>query len=67
MTEELDPAEFVRRIQQLGEQKDQEDRERVRKLEQDILEGRSERQKRREGMPARGCIAAIAFACPPAD
>jgi hypothetical protein len=47
--DELDPTEFVARIRQLGEQRDQQDAERVRKLEEDIIQGRSERLARRAG------------------
>ncbi|KAF2740851.1 hypothetical protein EJ04DRAFT_507840 [Polyplosphaeria fusca] len=47
MSEELDPSDFVARIRQLGEQRDQQDAERVRKLEEDIIQGRSERLARR--------------------
>ncbi|KAF2749389.1 hypothetical protein M011DRAFT_493102 [Sporormia fimetaria CBS 119925] len=47
MSEELDPAEFVQRIRQLGQQRDQQDAERVRKLEEEIIQGRSERLARR--------------------
>lgn len=49
MSEELDPSEFVQRIRQLGEQRDQQDAERVRKLEEEIIQGRSERLARRAG------------------
>ncbi|OCK81601.1 hypothetical protein K432DRAFT_403667 [Lepidopterella palustris CBS 459.81] len=45
--DELDPSEFVQRIRQLGEQRDQQDAERVRKLEEEIIQGRSERLARR--------------------
>ncbi|CAO2652357.1 Nn.00g006400.m01.CDS01 [Neocucurbitaria sp. VM-36] len=47
MSEEIDPSEFVQRIRQLGEQRDQQDAERVKKLEQDLIQGRSERLARR--------------------
>jgi hypothetical protein len=49
MSEEVDPTEFVQRIRQLGEQRDQQDAERVRKLEEEIIQGRSERLARRAG------------------
>ena len=58
MTDELDPAEFVERIRQLGEQRDQQDAERVRKLEEEIIQGRSERLARRAGTYALGSSAA---------
>jgi hypothetical protein len=51
MSEDLDPSEFVQRIRQLGEQRDQQDAERVRKLEEEIIQGRSERLARRAGRP----------------
>ncbi|KAF2864982.1 hypothetical protein BDV95DRAFT_269150 [Massariosphaeria phaeospora] len=47
MSQELDPSEFVQRIRQLGAERDQEDAERVRKLEEEIIQGRSERLARR--------------------
>ena len=50
MSEDLDPSEFVQRIRQLGEQRDQQDAERVRKLEEEIIQGRSERLARRAGL-----------------
>lgn len=56
MSEELDPAEFVQRIRQLGEQRDQQDAERVRKLEEEIIQGRSERLARRAGMPRKSPV-----------
>lgn len=52
MAEEIDPSEFVQRIRQLGEQRDQQDAERVKKLEEDLIQGRSERLARRAG----GCM-----------
>jgi hypothetical protein len=57
MSEELDPSDFVARIRQLGEQRDQQDAERVRKLEEEILQGRSERLARRAGRwPLLNCV-----------
>ncbi|KAI8932937.1 hypothetical protein NX059_010406 [Plenodomus lindquistii] len=47
MSEEIDPTEFVQRIRQLGEQRDQQDAERVKKLEEELIQGRSERMARR--------------------
>ncbi|EDU43259.1 conserved hypothetical protein [Pyrenophora tritici-repentis Pt-1C-BFP] len=44
---EIDPSEFVQRIRRLGDQRDQEDAERVKKLEEDLIQGRSERLARR--------------------
>lgn len=42
-----DIVDFLLRIRELGEKRDQEDEERTRKLEADILQGRKERQARR--------------------
>ncbi|KAF2827860.1 hypothetical protein CC86DRAFT_201146 [Ophiobolus disseminans] len=47
MADEIDPSEFVQRIRQLGEQRDQQDAERVKKLEEELIQGRSERLARR--------------------
>lgn len=43
-------TDFLRRIKELGEQRDQEDMERTRKLEEDIIEARRQREARRRGM-----------------
>lgn len=45
-----DVADFLRRIKELGEKRDQEDAERTRKLEEDIAEARRQRAVRRAGM-----------------
>jgi hypothetical protein len=45
-----DVNDFLKRIQELGTKRDQEDEERNRKLEEDILQGRKERQARRAGV-----------------
>jgi len=42
-SKEIDPSEFVQRIQRLGDQRDREDAERVKKLEEELIQGRSER------------------------
>lgn len=47
---EIDPSEFVQRIRRLGDQRDQEDAERVKKLEEELIQGRSERLARRAGL-----------------
>ncbi|KAL4818547.1 hypothetical protein BDW67DRAFT_156794 [Aspergillus spinulosporus] len=54
MTSTLDAAEgsedvndFLQRIRELGEKRDKEDEERTKKLEEEILQGRKERQARR--------------------
>jgi chromosome condensin MukBEF ATPase and DNA-binding subunit MukB len=44
-----DVNDFLKRIQELGTRRDQEDEERNRKLEEEILQGRKERQARRAG------------------
>ena len=44
-----DVNDFLLRIKELGDQRDKEDEERTKKLEEDILKGRKERQNRREG------------------
>lgn len=45
-----DVNDFLKRIRELGEQRDQEDEERNRKLESEILQGRKDREARRAGM-----------------
>ncbi|KAG9236646.1 hypothetical protein BJ875DRAFT_212245 [Amylocarpus encephaloides] len=42
-----DVIDFLQRIKELGHKRDEEDDERARKLEQEILEGRKQRQARR--------------------
>jgi hypothetical protein len=49
-SKEIDPSEFVQRIQRLGDQRDREDAERVKKLEEELIQGRSERLARRAGL-----------------
>lgn len=44
-----DVNDFLQRIKELGERRDQEDEERNRILEEEILKGRKERQARRAG------------------
>ena len=44
-----DVNDFLLRIRELGDKRDKEDEERTRKLEEDILQGRKERQARRAG------------------
>lgn len=48
-SDSVDPSDFVQRIRELGEQRDQEDAERFRQLEDEIKQGRSERLARRAG------------------
>ena len=49
-TDAEDVNDFLKRIQELGTKRDQEDEERNRKLEEEILQGRKERQARRAGV-----------------
>lgn len=49
MAEEIDTQEFVQRIRQLGEQQDPHDAEKAKKLEEDLIQQRSERLARRAG------------------
>ncbi|KAL4766622.1 putative gelsolin repeat protein [Aspergillus foveolatus] len=42
-----DVNDFLQRIRELGEKRDKEDEERTKKLEEEILQGRKERQARR--------------------
>lgn len=44
-----DVNDFLQRIRELGERRDKEDDERTKKLEEEILQGRKERQARRAG------------------
>ena len=44
-----DVADFLERIRELGDKRNREDEERTRKLEEEILQGRKERQARRAG------------------
>ena len=44
-----DVKDFLQRIRELGDKRDKEDEERTRKLEEEILQGRKERQARRAG------------------
>ena len=45
-----DVADFLERIRELGDRKNKEDEERTRRLEEEILQGRKEREARRAGM-----------------
>lgn len=46
-----DVTDFLRRIKELGDKRDREDAERTRKLEEEIMEGRRQREARRAGEP----------------
>ncbi|KAL9095018.1 MAG: hypothetical protein Q9165_002620 [Trypethelium subeluteriae] len=53
---DLEPSEFLQNIRELGEKREREDEERVRQLEAQILQDKSEREARRAGLlfpPAR--------------
>ena len=45
-----DVNDFLERIRELGDRRDKEDDERTKKLEEEILQGRKERQARRAGI-----------------
>ena len=47
--ESEDVNDFLQRIRELGDKRDKEDEERTKKLEEEILQGRAERQARRAG------------------
>ena len=52
-----DVNDFLSRIRDLSRKRDIEDEERTRKLEEDIIQGRKERQARRAGLqPQRGAL-----------
>ena len=51
-----DVTDFLKRIKELGDQRDREDEERTRKLEEDIIQGRKEREARRAGQWSHGRI-----------
>jgi len=44
-----DVNDFLKRIKEDRDQRDKEDEERTRKLEEEIIQGRKERQARRAG------------------
>jgi hypothetical protein len=44
-----DVNDFLKRIKELGDKRDKEDEERTRKLEEEIMQGRKEREARRAG------------------
>lgn len=50
-----DVNDFLQRIKELGDKRDQEDELRTKKLEEEILQGRKERQARRAGMGLSIC------------
>ena len=45
-----DVNDFLKRIKELGDQRDKEDEERTKKLEEEIIQGRRQRQARRAGL-----------------
>lgn len=49
-TDAEDVNDFLKRIQEMGSKRDQEDEERNKKLEEEIMQGRRERQARRAGL-----------------
>ena len=46
---DVEPSEFLQNIRELGEKREREDEERVRRLEAQILQDKSEREARRAG------------------
>lgn len=44
-----DVNDFLRRVRELDDRRNREDEERTKRLEQEILKGRQERQERRAG------------------
>lgn len=50
-----DVNDFLVRIKELSDRRDSEDEERNRKLEEEILQGRAERQARRAGIQSHSC------------
>lgn len=55
-SDEVDPRQFLERMRTLSDQTDREDAERVKKLEEELIQGRSERLARRAGMSLRSNI-----------
>lgn len=47
--DEVDPRQFLERMRTLSDLRDQQDAERVKKLEEELIQGRSERLARRAG------------------
>ncbi|KAF1965491.1 hypothetical protein BU23DRAFT_366501, partial [Bimuria novae-zelandiae CBS 107.79] len=47
--DEVDPRQFLERMRTMSEQRDQEDATRIKKLEEELIQGRSERLARRAG------------------
>lgn len=45
-----DVQDFLERIKEIGKRRNQEDEERNRKLEEDIIQSKKERQARRAGV-----------------
>jgi len=50
-SDDVDPSDFVQRIQALSKKRDEEDAERFRNLEEQIQRDREERLARRAGEP----------------
>ena len=48
--------QFLQRMRTMSEQRDQQDAERVKKLEEELIQGRSERLARRAGMPTHSPV-----------
>lgn len=59
-----DVNDFLLRIRELGEKRDKEDDHRTKKLEDEILQGRKERQARRAGNDSFISLSFPTFLCP---
>ena len=49
-SDDVDPRQFLERMRTMSDQRDQQDAERIKKLEEELIQGRSERLARRAGM-----------------
>jgi hypothetical protein len=47
--DDLSPQDFLRRVREMTEERDREDRQRVTNIEKDILQSREQRRARRAG------------------
>lgn len=56
---DLDPAAFLKSVRELSERREFEDRERIRKLEEEVAKGREARAARRAGTFGNVYVAAI--------
>lgn len=49
--DDVDPRQFLERMRTMSEQRDEQDAQRIKKLEEELIQGRSERLARRAGPP----------------